>query len=89
MEKAYWLGRKRTLPDSNARIIQRAVILCAVAVPVVGFNILASSHNDATILYWSLAMTAGFVLACSAFVLWAANLLWPAKAHIRPATAAA
>lgn len=87
MDKAYRAGRKRTLPNSNARIIQRAVILCAVAVPLVGFNILA--HNDGTILYWSLAMTAAFTLACSAFVLWAANLLWPAKAHIRPATAAA
>ena len=79
MEKAYWLGRKRAPPNSNALIVQRAVILCAVAVALVGFNIFASSQHNETILYWSLAATVTFTLFGSAFVLWAANVLWPGK----------
>lgn len=79
MEKAYWVSREEIMPNSYARIARRAVILCAVAVPVVGFNIFASSqHNDA-ILSWSLAVTMTFTMLGSAFVLWATNILWPQR----------
>ena len=64
----------------NTVILQRALVLCAVAVPVVGFNVFASAHQNEAILYWSLAITAIFTLLGSAFVLWATNILWPATA---------
>ena len=82
MGKAYWVSREETVPNSYARIVRRAVILCAVAIPVVGFNIFASSQNDEVILSWSLAITVTFTLLGSAFVLWATNILWPASANI-------
>ena len=90
MEKAFFRRGLRSvrpisgvLPNSNNLITRRAVILCAVAVPVVGFNIFASSQHNETILYWSLAITLTSTLVGSAFVLWATNILWPAKADIR------
>ena len=81
MEKAYWDSREETMPNSYARIVRRAVILCAIAVPVVGFNIFASSQHNEAILFWSLAVTVTFTLLGSAFVLWATNILWPPSAY--------
>jgi hypothetical protein len=87
MEKAYLLGREETMPNSYARIVRRSVVLCAAAIPVVGFNIFASSQHNEAILSWSLAITVTFALLGSAFVLWAANILWPPRADRAAAVA--
>ncbi len=68
--------------NSYALFVRRALILCAVAVPIVGLNIFASSQNNDAILYWSVASTLTATLFGSAFILWTANILWPITAAV-------
>ncbi len=58
-------------PNANPLILRRAVLLCAVALPLVVFNIFASSQQNQTVLYWSLLATAVFTAFAIAFIIWA------------------
>ena len=62
------------MPNVNMLILRRAVILCAVAVPVVAFNIFAHFEQTQAISYWSVALTAAYTVLGTAFILWAASV---------------
>ena len=61
--------------SSNMRILQGALLLCALALPLVAFNLFATSQQNDAVAYWALALTATFALLATVFILWASRTL--------------
>ena len=59
--------------SSNRLIVRGALLLCVVALPIVAFNLFASSQQNESFAYWALALTASFAVLASVFILFASR----------------
>jgi Na+-transporting NADH:ubiquinone oxidoreductase subunit NqrD len=61
------------MPDANAVVMRRAVILWIGAGLLLGFNIFAASQQSLSLVHWALALSAAFAVFGIGFGVWAAK----------------
>lgn len=63
------------MPEANALVMRRAVILWVGAGLLLGFNIFAALQHSLTVVYWALALSAAFAVVGVGFGVWAAKTM--------------
>jgi len=63
------------MPEANARVLRRSVILWVAAFLLIGFNMYAGLVRNTDLIKFALALTAVFAIAGIAFGVWAARTI--------------
>jgi Na+-transporting NADH:ubiquinone oxidoreductase subunit NqrD len=61
------------MPEANALVMRRSLILWIGAGLLFGFSIFAASQQSLSLVYWALALSAAFAIFGIAFGIWAAR----------------